>query len=48
MQGNIELEKISGMWINIFDRKILNKDMKCYGVKLIRSDPPYLEENENA
>ena len=30
---NMDPEVLNGVWINIFDRKILNEHMKCYSIR---------------
>lgn len=47
VHGQIDLERLDGLWINIYDRKILNKNLQCYGIKLLRADPPYDEDKES-
>lgn len=37
MKNHLNPHKLAGPWINIFDRKILNDDHKCYGVQLVHT-----------
>ena len=35
MKGQtIDLNKIKGTWLNVFDRKEMNEHFKCYSVKI--------------
>lgn len=37
MKNHLNPHKLAGPWINIFDRKILNDEHKCYGVQLVHT-----------
>ena len=34
---NLNAHRLAGPWVNIYDRKILNDEYKCYGVNLIHT-----------
>lgn len=34
VKGNLNAHKLTGRWMNVFDRAVLNEEYKCYGVKL--------------
>ena len=40
VKHNLNYEKISGNWINIYDRLQLNETLKCFGVQIEPSENP--------
>ena len=41
VKGSLNAYQMSGVWVNIFDRILLNDHHKCYGIKLMHE---YLDE----
>ena len=37
VKGTLNAHRLAGPWVNIYDRKILNDEYKCYGVNLIHT-----------
>ena len=37
VKDTLNPHRLSGNWMNVFDRGVLNDNHKCYGVKLVHS-----------
>ena len=37
VKTSLNAHKLAGPWVNIYDRKVLNDEYKCYGVNLIHT-----------
>lgn len=37
VKASLNAHRLAGPWVNLYDRKILNDEYKCYGVNLIHT-----------
>jgi hypothetical protein len=37
VKGSLNAHRLAGPWVNLYDRKILNDEYKCYGVNFIHT-----------
>jgi hypothetical protein len=44
VKGTLNAHRLAGPWVNIYDRKILNDEYKCYGVNFIHTHPTPTED----
>jgi hypothetical protein len=39
VKGALNAHRLAGHWVNVYDRKMLNDEHKCYGVNLLHTHP---------
>jgi hypothetical protein len=39
VKGSLNAHRLAGPWVNLYDRKVLNDEYKCYGVNFIHTHP---------
>ena len=37
VKANLNAHRLAGPWVNLYDRKVLNDEYKCYGVNFIHT-----------